>query len=681
MYGNIATSTDPLGNKTGFVYDGYNLFPTIVRNALNQQKLLSYDYSLGKAATTTDENNQTVATDLDNLDRPIKEKQPEFTTPTTLVAKTTYVYTDSTTTPSSVFRSDYLSTATTSDSYAYVDGFNRTIQSKSEAEAANGWITKDTLYNSIGKVGQESLPYFSSASSYATPTTTTALFVTNSYDAIGRVLTTANAVGTTTNAYSDWRLTVTDPLSNRKDFNKDAYGNLASVVEYPSAGATTTYAWNLLNKLTKITDASSNIRNFTYDNLGRLTGSEDLHASGDTTFGTTSRQYDAAGNLIQTYTPFGTAINYTYDALNRILTEDSTTTASGLTDIIYRYDNCTNGVGRLCQVNANNAATTTYVYNPIGLVSTEAKKIGTIWATTTTSHLRTGAVDALTYPERHQIAYIYNDAGALNSVRGLAPATTTWSAIIESTNYAPTGQPTVVDYGNNTKTTYTYDASKLYRLTRKLTVSTSTISGTQEQLLFLGMILKGKSLKRLALLDEFGMDITTSTPPELPSTDLLEEEPSTDIPTTTLPDLSFIDILDVTATSSLEMTSADSATSTTTSAQETPAVSENIIQPPQQSSGGPTYFAEIAENGTVLRVIVASQAFIDSGAVGDPTNWIETTMNGSLRKNYAGIGYTYDSVHDGFIPKKLDPNAILDLETLQWVSPESTYVHSTSTPQ
>lgn len=498
-YGLVATSTDPLGNATGFVYDGYNLFPIVVRNALNQEKLFSYDYSQGKVATTTDENNQTVVIDFDNLDRPIREKQPDFVTPTTLVTKTTYAYTDSTTTPSSVFRSDHLSTATTTDSYVYLDGFDRTIQSKREAESANGWITKDTIYNSIGKVREESLPYFTTTSSYSAPTSTSALFVTNGYDAIGRVLTTANVVGTTTNAYSDWRLTTTDALSNKKDFNKDAYGNLASVVEYPSAGATTTYTWSLLGKLAKITDASSNIRNFTYDNLGRLTGAEDLHASGDTTFGTTSRQYDDAGNLVQVYTPRGNAINYTYDTLNRVTSEDATTTTPGLTDVVYRYDTCTNGKGRLCEVNANDAATTTHAYNPIGLVSTEAKQVGSSWATTSTSYFRAGAVDTLTYPDSHQIAYSYNDAGDLYRVLGLTNGSTTWNTLVESITYGPHGRPLTLDYGNNTQTTYTYNASQLYRLTRKLTISTSTTSGSPEQLLFLGMMLK---LKGLALLDD-----------------------------------------------------------------------------------------------------------------------------------------------------------------------------------
>ncbi len=494
-YGNVSTSTDSLGNATAFTYDAYDLYPTTVYNPLSQTRLYSYDYSLGKPATTTEENSQTFVTVFDSLDRPTAEKQPDFASPSTLVYKTTYSYTDSTTTPSSIFRSDYLSSATTSDSYTYLDGFGRTIQTKKEADSLNGWIAKDTVYNSIGSIGKESLPYFISSSAYSSATTTSPLFATYTYDALGRVLTSANAVGTTTNAYRDWRLTVTDPLSNTKDFYKDAYGNLINVVEHPSSAATTTYAWNLLGKLTKITDASSNIRNFTYDKLGRLLNSEDLHVSGDTAYGSTTRTYNAA-NLTSVLTPRNDTVSYAYDALNRVTSENSATT--GFTDVSYQYDTCTNGTTRLCQVSANNAATTTYVYNPVGLTSTEARKIGSLWATTSTSYFRNGSTDTLTYPDNHKVAYAYNDAGDLYRVLGLGTGTTTWNAIVESMSYGPHGKPTSIDYGNNTKTTYTYDPAKVYRLTRKYTTATSTTPGIPEQFLLLSSIFGGK---KLALLD------------------------------------------------------------------------------------------------------------------------------------------------------------------------------------
>lgn len=78
-----------------------------------------------------------------------------------------------------------------------------------------------------------------------------------------------------------------------------------------------------------------------------------------------------------------------------------------------------------------------------------------------------------------------------------------------------------------------------------------------------------------------------------------------------------------------------------------------------------SHFARINENNVVIEVIVAEQDFIDSGAVGDPAAWIQTshnTRNGvhygpdgepdggvALRYTYAGIGYTYDAVNDVFV--------------------------------
>jgi hypothetical protein len=78
-------------------------------------------------------------------------------------------------------------------------------------------------------------------------------------------------------------------------------------------------------------------------------------------------------------------------------------------------------------------------------------------------------------------------------------------------------------------------------------------------------------------------------------------------------------------------------------------------------------FAKI-ENGMVTSVIVASQDVIDSGAFGN--GWLETwtdTIN-NPRKNYAGIGYTYNDTLDAFIPLQPFPSWALD-ENCQWISP------------
>ena len=101
------------------------------------------------------------------------------------------------------------------------------------------------------------------------------------------------------------------------------------------------------------------------------------------------------------------------------------------------------------------------------------------------------------------------------------------------------------------------------------------------------------------------------------------------------------------------------------------------------------HFAKIDENNIVINVIVAEQDFIDSGAVGDPTKWIKTSYNTvagkyyipnsnwelhedqskAFRKNFAGIGGTYDPELDAFLPRRPSLKWALDPETCTWTPP------------
>lgn len=90
------------------------------------------------------------------------------------------------------------------------------------------------------------------------------------------------------------------------------------------------------------------------------------------------------------------------------------------------------------------------------------------------------------------------------------------------------------------------------------------------------------------------------------------------------------------------------------------------------------HYAKI-ENGIVTEVIVAEQDFIDSGAVGDPAQWIQTsyntqggvhTMGGTpLRKNYAGVGFLYLEEHDAFVPPKTYASWVLKENNAGWEPP------------
>ena len=94
------------------------------------------------------------------------------------------------------------------------------------------------------------------------------------------------------------------------------------------------------------------------------------------------------------------------------------------------------------------------------------------------------------------------------------------------------------------------------------------------------------------------------------------------------------------------------------------------------------HFAELGENNVVLQVIVVDNKDIkDTFGVEQEEigiafcrnllggTWKQTSYNASFRKNYAGVGYTYDSVRDAFLPPKTYPSWVLNEATCQWEAP------------
>ena len=80
-----------------------------------------------------------------------------------------------------------------------------------------------------------------------------------------------------------------------------------------------------------------------------------------------------------------------------------------------------------------------------------------------------------------------------------------------------------------------------------------------------------------------------------------------------------------------------------------------------------SHFAKI-KDGVVQQVIVAEQDFINSGTVGDSFNWVQTSYNNNFRKQFAGIGYTYDKAADVFVSIQPFPSWALD-ENNDWQPP------------
>lgn len=95
------------------------------------------------------------------------------------------------------------------------------------------------------------------------------------------------------------------------------------------------------------------------------------------------------------------------------------------------------------------------------------------------------------------------------------------------------------------------------------------------------------------------------------------------------------------------------------------------------------HFAQLDANNVVLQVIVIhnNELLDDNGQESEAkgiafcqslfpgTTWVQTSYNGTKRKNYAGVGFSYDAQRDAFIPPQPYPSWVLDEQTCQWQAP------------
>ena len=95
------------------------------------------------------------------------------------------------------------------------------------------------------------------------------------------------------------------------------------------------------------------------------------------------------------------------------------------------------------------------------------------------------------------------------------------------------------------------------------------------------------------------------------------------------------------------------------------------------------YFAKLDDQSVVTDVMtVNDEEVFENGVLNEDKGiafltvwsngyykWRYTTEDGSARKNYAGIGFSYDSILDAFIPEKPYPSWLLNTNTCQWQAP------------
>ncbi len=242
---------------------------------------------------------------------------------------------------------------------------------------------------------------------------------------------------------------------------------------------TTLYQYNLNDQLTRITDAQNNVKRMSYDGLMRKTSTDDPDR------GLTSLRYDEASNLIETTDAKGRKITYTYDGVNRLLTEDyeedtprfpkfdssRAVTPANRPAVAYFYDlpitglemgdgttfTATNTAGLLAYV-WDLTGEEHYNYDAREHAAAVIKRVNDPLTGLLVSY-RTGytfdSLDRLTsvlYPDNDVVRYEYDERGLGRRILG-GPT----GSIVANMLYSPAGQLTFIEYGNGVQTRNNYD--------------------------------------------------------------------------------------------------------------------------------------------------------------------------------------------------------------------------------
>ena len=239
----------------------------------------------------------------------------------------------------------------------------------------------------------------------------------------------------------------TDSLGKITTYAYDLHGNLNK--ESRSDGSTILYNYDAIGQLNSVKDAKGNTTTYSYDGFGQLLSTH----SPDT--GLTQYQYDTDGNLIRLTRANNVSTIYSYDALNR-----RTRAQTGDQIQSWIYDNCSNGVGRLCAT-ADGVTSTGYGYTIAGQLAVQIKNIAGVTYSTYWNYDGLGnLLEESRENENNKVIYEYDELHRVSAVKFKTADTT--QTIVSNVTYEPYGGIKNWTYGNGLTRQASYDQD--YRL-------------------------------------------------------------------------------------------------------------------------------------------------------------------------------------------------------------------------
>lgn len=406
-YGRTISATNGRGKTTSTAYnpagssgagDADDLPTTIkVTDPLGHAVSTTLDPGRGLTLSATDVNGKTTSYAYDGLGRRTSETDPGTGGSSADGATIAYAYTISNSGgPSFVHTTTRIDADTTSQAWAYVDGWGRSVETQTQTPTGTGRIVTATGYDDAGRVAFSTGPDYNAADpgtginnglTNADPTTS-AFDTVTTYDGAGRPLTVSQrhqdtTWSTVTNGYAGDRSWTINPIGGQATTWTDAWGDTTEVADSfdaPGQGVSTA-------------EKSSDVADYTTDAAGQLTGitehtgtagdngTSTVNGAADKTWvysygfdlagrqisatdpdtGHTTTTYDADGNVTSVTGPTS-HVTTTYDDDDRPTAKTDATASKTLEE--WAYDTASpNGIGQLASATAHTPLgdyTTTY---------------------------------------------------------------------------------------------------------------------------------------------------------------------------------------------------------------------------------------------------------------------------------------------------------------------------------
>ena len=418
-----------------------------------------YDLNTGLVKSTTDENGEDTSFYYygDSL-RPEHVDNPDG-------SAVSFYYNDVLTADAANRKHYYTRTSTkldasrNIDNYVFFDGRGAATQTFSNWTQVNGWSTKDTEYDPLGRAYRVSHPYYTAGygQSAINPAN---LWTTQTLDNLGRV-TAVNAPSgdaqnptttSTTVEYSGVYTTLTDASGKKRRQKVDALGHVVRLDEPDLSNnlgpvdtpvQSTSYEYDPMDDVIHITQGAQH-RYFKYNSLGLLTHQRDVeqaapYTTSDSVAGNTqwSRkiEYNSQSLVQNSFDARQIKTHFDYDGLNRVsqisyYLSDGVTPDPNTAPAFYYYDSqqLPNGApvfdrgssaGRLVAMlyGSNSAVTGSYFgYDTMGRVKTQRQVTGSSVYSLDYGYNLGGLVTSETYPTGRTINYDFDEAGRLSKV-------------------------------------------------------------------------------------------------------------------------------------------------------------------------------------------------------------------------------------------------------------------------